>query len=44
VYDREVERTLEGETLSAYWQHLLKLGWKKIDGTWHSPEALKHFL
>lgn len=34
VYDREFERTLEGETLSAYWQHLHKLGWRKIDGVW----------
>lgn len=34
VYDREYERTLEGEKLSAYWQHLVKLGWRKADGTW----------
>lgn len=34
VYDREYERTLEGETLSAYWLHLNKLGWRKVDGVW----------
>jgi hypothetical protein len=34
VYDREYERTLEGEKLSAYWQHLNKLGWKKVEGIW----------
>lgn len=34
VYDREYERTLEGEKLSAYWQHLIKLGWRKQDGSW----------
>jgi hypothetical protein len=34
VYDREFERGLEGEKLSAYWQHLNKLGWKKSDGGW----------
>lgn len=34
VYDREFERGLEGETLSAYWQHLIKCGWKKTDGVW----------
>jgi hypothetical protein len=34
VYDREFEKTLEGETLSAYWQHLNKLGWRKIEGLW----------
>src|SRR5690606_32473760 len=39
VYDREFERTLEGETLSAYWQHLNKLGWKKVDGVWQSHSA-----
>jgi hypothetical protein len=31
VYDREYERTLEGETLSQYRQHLIKLGWRKND-------------
>lgn len=34
VYDREFERGLEGEKLSAYWVHLNKLGWKKSDGAW----------
>lgn len=38
VYDRDFERSLEGETLSAYWQHLNKLGWKKTDGTWIKGE------
>lgn len=40
VYDREFERSLEGETLSAYWQHLIRLGWRKVEGTWRSPETL----
>lgn len=34
VYDRDFERTLDGETLSAYRQHLIKLGWKKVEGVW----------
>ncbi len=40
VYDREFERKLDGPALSAYWQHLHALGWKKIDGQWKSPESL----
>lgn len=40
VYDREFERSLEGETLSAYWQHLHRIGWRKVDGSWRSPEIL----
>lgn len=40
VYDRDFESKLEGETLSAYWQHLIRLGWRKVDGTWRSPETL----
>lgn len=34
VYDSGYEKTIEGETLSAYWQHLIKLGWRKKDGAW----------
>jgi hypothetical protein len=41
VYDREYERTLEGEKISAYWQHLISIGWKKIDGVW--TKALKTY-
>jgi hypothetical protein len=37
VYDREYERKLEGPALSTYWQHLIKLGWKKVDGNWRRP-------
>jgi hypothetical protein len=40
VYDREYERTLAPEKLSSYWQHLLKLGWKKVDGTWTNQATL----
>lgn len=40
VYDRDFESKLEGETLSAYWQHLNRLGWRKVEGTWRSPEML----
>jgi hypothetical protein len=34
VYDREFERSLEGETLAAYWEHLRNKGWRKVDGVW----------
>jgi hypothetical protein len=37
VYDREYERKLEGPALSTYWQHLIKMGWKKVDGSWRRP-------
>lgn len=40
VYDREFERSLEGETLSAYWRHLHKLGWKKADGIWQQQQTI----
>jgi hypothetical protein len=40
VYDREYERTLEPEKLSLYWQHISKLGWRKVDGVWMNQQTL----
>jgi hypothetical protein len=38
VYDREYERGLDGEKLSAYRSHLVALGWRKMDDTWRLIE------
>lgn len=38
VYDRDYERTLDGEKLSAYRSHLVQMGWRVVEGSWRLIE------